>query len=276
MSIDLTIFGTRGSLPCTAKGCERFGGATSCYHLDLGARHLIFDAGSGIVELGQHLMAKAPHAPIDLFFSHFHYDHVMGLPFFQPLYQRGWPIRLWTNALFGSGGIDLALDCLFSEPLCPVTRDLLVADISIHDLPNGSGTDVTPDVHLTTTGLAHPGGNAAYKVVHGGQAFVYSGDFEHGDAQSDATLRQFLDGVDLAFLDCTYTPDSYEACRGFGHAHWMAAGEIAEAAGVGAWYGVHHEHTLNDAALDVVDHALQARFKTGALAQKGMTFTLGA
>ena len=79
MSVEFTIFGTRGSLPCTAANCLTFGGATSCYHFDLKGRHLIFDAGSGIVELGNKLVELAHREPIDLFFTHFHYDHVLSL-----------------------------------------------------------------------------------------------------------------------------------------------------------------------------------------------------
>lgn len=271
----MKIYGTRGSLPCTAANCLTFGGATTCYHFNLGGRHLIFDAGSGIVELGNYLMQEARGEPIDLFFSHFHYDHVMGLPFFPPLYVEGWPVRLWTSALFGGGAIDLALDCLFSTPLCPVTRDLLVADISIHELEIGSRKELCPDVWLSTISLNHPGGNAAYKVEHSGETFVFSGDFEHGDADRDADLTAFLRGAQLAFLDTTYTPESYPACKGFGHAHWQAAGEIAAEAGVAYWYGVHHEHTLGDSVLLRAERVLQQQFPNGGLARKGMTFTLG-
>ena len=220
-------------------------------------------------------MAEAPGEPIDLFFSHFHYDHVMGLPFFPPLYAKGWPVRLWTSSLFGSGAIDLALDCLFSAPLCPVTRDLLLADISIHELPEQKTETLASDVTIRTERLLHPGGNAAYRVEHNGQAFVYSGDFEHGDPARDDALVAFLDGADLALLDCTYTPDSYPACKGYGHAHWDAAGEIAARAGVAQWLGVHHEHTLGDALLFEAEADLQNKYPSGGLARKGMTFTIG-
>ena len=276
MSIDLKIYGTRGSLPCTAANCLTFGGATTCYHLDLGGRHLVLDAGSGIVELGNYLMQEARGEPIDLFFTHFHYDHVMGLPFFPPLYVQGWPVRLWTSSLFGGGAIDLALDCLFSPPLCPVTRDLLVADISIHELETGTVENLMDDLAIRTINLSHPGGNAAYRVEHGGEAFVFTGDFEHGDADRDQALTAFLEGADLAFLDATYTPESYPPCKGFGHAHWEAAGQIATDANVHEWYGVHHEHTLGDSVLLRAERALQKKFPKGGLARKGMTFTIGS
>ncbi len=275
MSIDLKIYGTRGSIPCTAANCLTFGGATSCYHFDLGGRHLIFDAGTGLVELGNYLMQEAQGEPIDLFFTHFHYDHVLGLPFFPPLYVKGWPVRLWTSALFGGGAIDLALDCLFSTPLCPVTRDLLIADISINELEIGVQKELWPGVRISTISLSHPGGNAAYRVEHGGEAFVFTGDFEHGDADKDAALVKFLNGAKLAFLDSTYTPESYPACKGFGHAHWDAAGQIATQAGVVNWLGVHHEHTLGDSVLLRAERALQQKYPNGGLARKGATFKIG-
>ena len=173
---------------------------------------------------------------------------------------------------FGEGAIDLALDCVFSAPLCPITRDLLLADISIHTIQDGATLALTPDLELATMALKHPGGNAAYRL-HGPEGtFVYSGDFEHGDAALDSALAGFMRGADLAFLDCTYTPHSYPACKGFGHAHWEAAGRIAQDAGVGYWYGVHHEHTLNDATLRQTETAIQNRFANSALARQGQTY----
>lgn len=274
MSIVLTILGTRGSLPNTAAKCAVFGGATSCYHMDIGNSHLILDAGSGIVELGAKLVRMNQPKAIDLFFTHFHYDHMMGLPFFAPLFEKNWQVRLWTSSLFGSKALDDALDRLFSAPLCPITRDLLKADISLNVIDQHGAMDLQDDVQLSTTPLSHPGGNAAYRVAHNDHSIVYSGDFEHGDPALDARFIEFMSDADFALLDCTYSPQTYDDAKGYGHAHWKAAGELAQQANVREWIGVHHKHLLDDITLLNVEAQLQHVFQNGKLAREGMALTI--
>ena len=274
MSIALTILGTRGSLPNTAASCAGFGGATSCYHLDTGNSHLIFDAGSGICELGAKLVRANQPKAIDLFFTHFHYDHMMGLPFFAPLFEEHWQIRLWSSSLFGPEALNDALDRLFSAPLCPITRDNLKADISLNVIDQHAEMELQDGIQLATTPLSHPGGNAAYRIAHNNRSIVYSGDFDRGDPTLDDAFVEFMSGADYALLDCTYTPENYDDAKGYGHAHWQAAGELAKRANVREWYGVHHKHLLDDDALANVETKIQREFPNGKLAREGMTFEI--
>lgn len=274
MTMTLNICGSRGTLPSTFRGGSLFGVATACFHVPLPDRHLIFDAGSGIVELGQTLLQDPARRPIDLFLTHFHLDHIMGLIFFAPMFEARWPIRMWTCESFGSGALEAALDHLLRPPLCPVTRDMMHAGVTIHELPCCTPTDIAPGVQISTLPLSHPGGNAALRLDHAGRSLVYSGDFEHGDPGLDADLRDFMSGADLALLDCTYTPESYENTKGYGHAHWRAAGEIAEAAQVKSWLGVHHSHLATDTELLMIEEQLSARFPNARLAREGAQLEL--
>ncbi|MEO9821202.1 MAG: MBL fold metallo-hydrolase [Paracoccaceae bacterium] len=274
MSIFLTILGTRGSLPNTAAACASFGGATSCYHMDIGNSHLIFDAGSGIVELGAHLVQTNQSKVIDLFITHFHYDHIMGLPFFAPLFEEDWQIRIWSSSLFGPKALDEALDRLFSAPLCPITRDDLKADISLNVIDQYGEMELQNNVWLATIPLLHPGGNAAFRITRNNHSIVYSGDFEHGDRSLDDAFIEFMSDADYALLDCTYSPQSYRDAKGYGHAHWKAAGELAKQANVREWIGVHHKHLLDDITLLQVEAQIQREYPNGKLAREGMTFTI--
>ncbi len=274
MSKYFTILGTRGSLPNTASKCAVFGGATSCYHMELEDRHLILDAGSGIVELGARLVEAKDQKPIDLFFTHFHYDHIMGLPFFAPLFLDGWAIRIWATSLFGADALDNVLDRLFSAPLCPITRDLLQADISLNVLDLRGSLQIGSGIELATIPLSHPGGNAAYRITSNGRSLIYSGDFEHGDPEMERELIEFMSDADFALLDCTYSPETYAASKGYGHSHWKAVGKLARQANVKEWLGIHHKHLLDDLSLLSVEKDIQKVFPEGKLAREGMTFAL--
>ncbi len=261
-------------MPNTGPDCAEFGGATSCYHIELPDRHLILDAGTGIVALGAELRKRGERKPIDLFLTHFHYDHIIGLPFFAPLFEEGWPVRIFASDLFGPSGLDHALDRLLSAPLCPITRDMLTADVSLCAIGERATEDLGEDARISTVPVSHPGGNGAFRVDHARGSVVYSGDFEHGDADSDRGLTTLMEGADLVLLDCTYTPDTYPASVGYGHAHWKVAGHMAKAAGVKSWLGIHHEHGLDDAALIATEAQVKSTFSNASLAREGSVITV--
>ncbi len=263
------IYGTRGSIPSTSEQCSGFGGATSCYYAALPDRHLILDAGTGIIQLGQELVQQKHRKPIDLVFSHFHYDHMMGLTFFAPLFVEGWTVRLWASSSFGPGALASALDRYFSEPLCPVTWDMLQADITLNTIIDGVPEDFGPNSRMISTKLNHPGGNAGFRLEMHGANIVYSGDFEHDGGEGDARLVELMDGVDLAILDTTYTPQTYKSAIGFGHAHWDAAGALARRANVHRWIGTHHGHLLTDIELKQIEVQIQSKYPEASLARPG-------
>src|SRR5918912_74489 len=121
--VAVQFWGVRGSLPCPEPQVGRYGGNTSCVEVRCGDHLLIFDAGTGLRALGNRLARSNRPTNADLFFSHFHIDHVCGLPFFAPMYDASTRMRLWAGNLSPSSGIMQALSQMMSEPLFPLKPD---------------------------------------------------------------------------------------------------------------------------------------------------------
>jgi len=273
MTVKLTLHGTRGQLPALGSWHTDFGGATSTYEVTGPAGRLIFDAGTGLVALGKRLVAEATGPQhVDLVLSHAHLDHIMGLPFFAPLFQAHFSVRILSCDAALDTPMEAALKAYWGSPYCPVALSHFKASLKFETLAADEEVEIGSDMSLRATALHHPGGNAAFRLTVGGKSLVYSGDFEHGDAASDARLHGLLDGADLALLDCNYTPQTYEAAKGFGHAHWQAAGELAR--GANKWLGVHHSHGATDSQLHEIEADLRAAFPNGALGRDGQVLDL--
>ncbi|MFT5345939.1 MAG: phosphoribosyl 1,2-cyclic phosphodiesterase [Dinoroseobacter sp.] len=266
------IYGARGTLPVVEPEMARFGGNTSCVALRLDGRVLIFDAGSGIVPLGRALVKEGVRE-IDLVISHAHYDHVLGLPFFAPLMHPDVTVRLWFAGTEGApDGAHLLAD-LIRPPFLPFVTADLAATIECKLLPRSGATQIA-GAQITTAPVNHPGGNTGLRVDHAGASLVYVADFEHDDGAMDAALCRFMAGADLAFLDCTYTPEDYAKFKGFGHSHWQKCSALAGVARVKRWGLFHHAHTRSDAELDGLAKQVCTADPNAFVTRKGAIFDL--
>jgi len=265
VTFHLSIYGTGGSLPVSSPERQEFGGATSCYLVERGEQRLILDGGSGLVPLGQTLK-QLPQEKIELnlVFSHAHLDHFMGLPFFAPLFDPRFLVKLWSCREALSVPLEATFKTSLDSPFSPLKLEYCRADVQFCDLEIDAAQEIE-GFEVSAVPLPHPGGNAGFTLRTETQSLFYSGDFEHGDEQADNCLRRTLEGVDLALLDCTYTPQNYEAHRGFGHPHWAAVGELAKHAK--RWLGVHHNHLSDDVTLRQGATAITDAFPNGGLAR---------
>ncbi|MBV6520216.1 MAG: Ribonuclease BN [Gemmatimonadaceae bacterium] len=259
----LRFWGTRGSCPSPGPSTNRYGGNTTCLEVrtdddDL----LIFDAGTGIRELGLALIRGADGSPIrgEIFFSHAHWDHIQGLPFFTPAFQHGNDFTLWGSpTLFGSLGVVLRQQ--MSPVVFPVGFDALRARLEVRALEgqrrSGSGYDVR------TIDVRHPGGALGFRVSAAGQpgrSFVFIPDneldpsFDERDGQprpaSREALVEFARGAQVLIHDAMYTGTEYMEHRGWGHSSYRDAIEFALAADVQTLVLFHHEPDREDTALD--------------------------
>lgn len=257
------------------KTTRRYGGNTSCVEVQVGDRTLIFDAGSGIEPLGRSLIHRGAPS-IDIFLTHAHYDHVMGLPFFAPLHSEDYPVTLHYGGSDDAPSAEALLDKLMEEPFLPFGPKDFRGDLRYAALPTPGTVQIGPDCELATHCVNHPGGSLAFKLSYAGRTFVYLPDFEHDDGPQDEALVGFLDGADLAFLDCTYTPAEYPRFRGIGHSHWERLSELARAAKVRSWGAFHHAHTRSDEELDHLADTLSHDGSGGFVVSEGSSFDLVA
>ncbi len=275
-SLGFRVWGARGSLPRLSSDQMRHGGNTVCVEvLHPGAQWVIIDAGTGIANLGDRVMADAPRAPIHLFLSHYHWDHIMGLPFFGPIYRAGTAVSLY-GLQSDEGHIREMLDVVFSPFYSPIySPDNLRGRISVAPRAPEYRID---DIEVKTIDLAeiHPGGYMVISVEGFGKRFVYASDVELREPAVIESLIECCRGADLLLCDATFNNDRFKETVGWGHSSLEAAHEMAHRAEVKRLMGIHYDPLRTDTALEAVRRREQGRFPgtTLELSREGDTVWL--
>ncbi len=272
-AIDIRIWGARGTFPIPGPDTLEFGGHTCCVEVRAGGQLIIFDAGSGIIPLGQALVDEAV-TEIDLFFSHAHYDHILGLPYFQPAYNDKTKLRIWAGHMLDGSTPEEMVAGIFRAPYFPITKDLMRAQIEYCQFSPGDVLNPAADVQLQTGALCHPNGAVGYRLEASGASFAYLTDFEHDGGSSDETIQRLARDADLALLDATYSPEEYPRFTGFGHSTWDKCGAFCVKAGVKQWGLFHHMHSRSDADQRVMETAAQAVYPNAFAARQGQRIAL--
>jgi phosphoribosyl 1,2-cyclic phosphodiesterase len=267
----IKFWGVRGSIACPGPDTVRYGGNTSCVEVCCGDHRMIFDAGSGLRALDEAGMGQS--SEIDLFFSHLHIDHLIGLPFFSPAFEEGTRLRLWAGGLKDTGGLRAALDRYMSFPLFPIGLDEFRADIAFNDFSRGDVLTPRPGIVLRTIALDHPGGATGYRLEFGGRSFCYVTDTQMSASVSPAMLA-LVKGADCLVMDATYTDSELPKYAGWGHASWQQNVAFAESAGVKTLCLFHHAPEHDDNAMDrIADEA--ARMRPGTVvAREGLSIEI--
>ncbi|MEP6689768.1 MAG: MBL fold metallo-hydrolase [Gemmatimonadaceae bacterium] len=261
MALRLRFWGTRGSVPSPGALTVRYGGNTPCLEVRVPTGELlIFDAGTGIRALGQSLMTRSNGEPVsgDILVSHAHWDHIQGLPFFAPLYERGNRFTIWSSgALIRT--VERAVREQMSLGVFPVEFEELASVVKFRSLDDGlHHPGMRFDVQ--TIDVRHPGGALGYRVVDRNEpdrALVYISDNELGESmryESVAGWRDelvaFAGGAAVLVHDATYTSEEYERHRGWGHSSLEDVLALALDARVGRLVLHHHKPERTDAGVD--------------------------
>ncbi len=269
-AISVRFWGVRGSIACPGSETVRYGGNTSCIEVRCGEHLLIFDAGTGLRPLGKTLAAKGATLDTDLFFSHTHFDHVLGIPFFAPLFIPGCKVRMWAGHLLPEHRIEEVLGDMMMAPLFPVPMEVFRASIEFHNFKCGETLHPRPDITLHTRGLNHPNGATGYRLEYGGKVIAYITDTEHRQGEFDPNVLALIDHADLMVYDCTYTDEEYPKFATWGHSTWQEGCRLAEAAHVKTLAVFHHDPAHDDAFMDrIADEAAEMRPGT-IVAHEGM------
>ena len=271
----LRFWGVRGTVPTPAVDKLRFGGNTSCLAVELGdGTHLILDCGTGIRVLGNAWSAvdHPDGGRFHIFFTHYHFDHVEGLPLFQPLYDAKSTITIY-GARSGPHSVRDVLAALVRPPYFPVTLSDAPSRPSYIDL-DGSPRMVG-DVTVSCLPLNHPDGSLSFRLERGARRIVYATDHEHGKPETDRALIEFARDADYLIYDATYAQAEYEALRrGWGHSTWYAAVQTALAARVRHLVLFHHHPEHSDEELARVLDVARAEFPTTEIAHEGLELPL--
>ncbi len=269
----VTFYGVRGSIPVTGAAFTEFGGDTTCVCLEGPERTVILDAGTGIRALGKRLVQDETlgiQRPCFLAFSHFHWDHIQGLPFFAPAYDAR---RTFTISAFGRQGNSESLRDIFAMQMqnqfFPVSLNDMGAKIEFFHTPEHSYT--IDQAAVTAVQHNHPGGAYSYRFQSAdGKSIVFCTDIEHGDS-IDPNIIELARGADLLIHEGQYTPEELPRFKGWGHSSWQQAIEVAEQAGVKQLIITHHDPDHDDRFLAEVERQCQARLPGCLLARQGMS-----
>jgi len=266
------FWGVRGSIPCPGPNTVRYGGNTSCVEIHCNGATIILDAGTGIRELGETMVANGA-LDIDILLSHTHFDHIIGLPFFAPMYRPGNTVRLWAAHLLPEHKLEEVLCEMMMAPLFPVPMDVMAADKTFIDFACGETLTMKCGAAIRTARLNHPNRATGYRIEFGGRSICYVTDTEHLDGQLDRTIVDLIAGTDIFIYDCTYTDDEFPRFKGWGHSTWQAGAALADAAQVGTFVVFHHEPTHDDGFMDKVAEQVAARRPGAVVAREGLVLT---
>lgn len=242
------FWGTRGSVPTPGRTTERFGGNTACVEIALGEDRLILDAGTGIRELGIQMMEE-PRRDAVLLFSHVHWDHIQGLPFFTPLFVPGFSFSIFSPPQFKES-LQKVLYKQMAPDVFPVDFGELAAGIEFRTLAP-EGTAVGPFT-VSAYPQQHPGGSWAYHVECQGRTVIYATDNEfdpEADPEAYETLVGQVAGADLLIADAQYTLEEYPSKRGWGHGVHEYVIRLARDAEVSRIAITHHDPMRDDETL---------------------------
>jgi phosphoribosyl 1,2-cyclic phosphodiesterase/ActR/RegA family two-component response regulator len=254
--IELAFWGVRGTLPVPGKRAARYGGNTSCVSLSFTRNRLfVFDAGTGIKELSDHLMNDDPKLlSAKIFISHPHWDHINALPFFAPLYMQGNDFEICGPAQSQASIGDILAGQMDGIHF-PIQIKEFGSNIRFRDL--SEETMIADGIQVRTMLLNHPGHCLGYRVEYKGRAICYITDNEllpesspHYDPNYIQKLNRFIRNADALITDCTYTDEEYRGKMFWGHSSVSRVASMADAAGVRQLFLFHHDPDQTDRDID--------------------------
>ena len=277
----LSFWGVRGSTPSADRTTWRYGGNTPCLELITPDRgRLILDCGTGLRMLGNSWAAEAEQTgrsiEADVLVTHYHWDHIQGIPFFAPLYspRNAFRFHSFRSEFVGPESLKRVFEAQMAHPYFPVNLSAMSAHREFTELAGGDSFNAG-DTRITARWLNHPQGCLGFRFETPAGVIAYATDNEPGVPEFDQALIELADGADIFINDAQYTPEQLESRKGWGHSSWLASIRTAKAARVRHLVLFHHDPDSSDSAVDRILRDARGQFENVWIAAEGMVMSLG-
>ncbi len=247
----IKCWGSRGSIPVSGKEYIKYGGDTTCLEIRAKSNDVIIvDAGTGMRRLGNKLINDAC-GNYHILFTHAHWDHLIGFPFFKPFFENDFEIKIYRCPVSGKY-VENIISKIMAPPNFPKKYTDLSARITYQEgCPNQFDIG---SIKVIPIRLSHPNGGSGYKFVEDGKSFIFLTDnelgFVHPGGLEKEAYLEFSEGADLLIHDAEYTPQEYESQIEWGHSTYGDALDLAFKAGVKQLGLFHLNQERTDSAMD--------------------------
>jgi len=273
MSFKVKFWGVRGSIATPSPKHVAFGGNTSCVEVTCGGRRIIFDAGTGIRNLGHWLLRKDVNEA-HLLLSHTHWDHINGFPFFTPAFHQEKSFTIMAGHAFDDGGIKQIMAGQMAMPNFPVPLEAMQSSLSFEDFKAGENFKLHNNILVRTVSLNHPYGATGYRIEYRGKAMCYVTDTEHVPGKPDENVLSLIEGADLVIYDSTYTDDEFPNKVGWGHSTWQEGVRLAQMADAKKLVIFHHDPDHEDGFMERLEADSRVAWSGAIVARENMRINI--
>jgi phosphoribosyl 1,2-cyclic phosphodiesterase len=277
----LSFWGVRGSTPTVDPATWRYGGNTPCLELIApDGTQFILDCGTGLRMLGSRWAAPDGSRPAEthILVTHYHWDHIQGVPFFAPLYVKDNEFHFYSfrSKYLGRDSLKQVFEAQMAMPYFPVDLSAMTATRKFKEIDGGDTFQIREN-KITARWLNHPQGCLGYRIETPAGIVVYATDNEPGDAKLEKSLRELAADADIFINDAQYTPEQMATTRrGWGHSSWKDGVQAARDAGAKTLVLFHHDPDSTDRGVDSILRNARDQFDSVFAASEGMVITLGS
>jgi ribonuclease Z len=277
----LSFWGVRGSTPTVDPATWRYGGNTPCLELVApDGTQFILDCGTGLRMLGSRWAAPDGARPPEthILVTHYHWDHIQGVPFFAPLYTKNNEFHFYSfrSKYLGRDSLKQVFEAQMAMPYFPVDLSAMNATRKFKEVEGGDTFKIREN-KITARWLNHPQGCLGYRIETPAGVVVYATDNEPGDPKLDKSLRELAADADIFINDAQYTPEQMATTRkGWGHSSWKDGVLAARDARAKTLVLFHHDPDSTDRGVDAILRNAREEFDSVFAASEGMVITLGS